>query len=190
MYGKFKTQLDPFWHCYIPPILFSSNPFPSAKSFQFMNFSEAMLYENYLTSDFHTLLFQACLPTRQNGVENRDKAYCAENFIINSHHVLVATRVLDTQFFINVAEIAPVLSPFSPLPSLPTFSTDITIFVFVGSNTLQLFFGVKNSLCRAPCLFTRNWVKDAMICQAIQLSTTIGSRMAQPLERFSISCRN
>ena len=22
-----------------------------------------------------TLLFQACLPTRQNGVENRDKAY-------------------------------------------------------------------------------------------------------------------
>ena len=23
-----------------------------------------------------TLLFQACLPTRQNGVENRDKAYC------------------------------------------------------------------------------------------------------------------
>ena len=32
-----------------------------------MNFSEAMFYENYLTSDFHT---------RQNGVENRDKAYC------------------------------------------------------------------------------------------------------------------
>ena len=35
-----------------------------------------MFYENYLTSDFiQTLLFQACLPTRQNGVENRDKAY-------------------------------------------------------------------------------------------------------------------
>ena len=33
---------------------FSFNPFPSAKSFQFMNFSEAMFYENYLTSDFHT----------------------------------------------------------------------------------------------------------------------------------------
>ena len=25
-----------------------------------------------------TLLFQACLPTRQNGVENRDKAYSFE----------------------------------------------------------------------------------------------------------------
>ena len=24
-----------------------------------------------------TQLFQACLPTRQNGVENRDKAYCS-----------------------------------------------------------------------------------------------------------------
>ena len=24
-----------------------------------------------------TLLFQACLPTPQNGVENRDKAYCS-----------------------------------------------------------------------------------------------------------------
>ena len=33
---------------------FSFNPFPSAKSFQFMNFSEAMFYENYLTSDFRT----------------------------------------------------------------------------------------------------------------------------------------
>ena len=30
MYGKFKTRLDAFWH--------------SAKSFQFMNFSEAMFY--------------------------------------------------------------------------------------------------------------------------------------------------
>ena len=33
---------------------FSQNPFPNAKSFQFMNFLEAMFYENYLTSDFHT----------------------------------------------------------------------------------------------------------------------------------------
>ena len=28
--------------------------FSSAKSFQFMNFSEAMFYENYLKLDFHT----------------------------------------------------------------------------------------------------------------------------------------
>ena len=56
---------------------FSQNLFPSAKSFQFMNFPDAIFYENYFTSDFRTtLLFQACLPTRQNGVENRDKAYC------------------------------------------------------------------------------------------------------------------
>ena len=46
-----------------------------------MNFSETMFYENYLTWDFHTnwLLFQACLPTRQNGVENRDKAYSSRH---------------------------------------------------------------------------------------------------------------
>ena len=30
----------------------SLNPFPRAKSFQFTNFSEAMFYENYLTSDY------------------------------------------------------------------------------------------------------------------------------------------
>ena len=35
-------------------IFFFLNSFSSAKSFQFMNFSEAMFYENYLTSDFHT----------------------------------------------------------------------------------------------------------------------------------------
>ena len=41
-----------------------------------MNFSEAMFYENYLTSDFHTnTVISACLPICQNGVENRDKAY-------------------------------------------------------------------------------------------------------------------
>ena len=41
-----------------------------------MNFSEAVFYEHYLTSDFHThCYFKTCLPTRQSGVENRDKAY-------------------------------------------------------------------------------------------------------------------
>ena len=43
-----------------------------------MNFSEAMFYENYLTSDFHTntvISRRVCFNTRQNGVENRDKAY-------------------------------------------------------------------------------------------------------------------
>ena len=57
--------------------LFSLNRFPITKSFQFMNFSQAMFYENYLTSDsfIKTLLFQTSLPTRQNGVKNRDRAY-------------------------------------------------------------------------------------------------------------------
>ena len=34
-----------------------------------------------------TLLFQACLPTRQNGVENRDKAYyLVEQDLVTSVH--------------------------------------------------------------------------------------------------------
>ena len=45
--GRFLSQLH-------PSIFFSLNPFPSAKSFQFMNFPEAIVYKNYLTSDFHT----------------------------------------------------------------------------------------------------------------------------------------
>ena len=41
-----------------------------------MNFSEAMFYENYLTSDFHTNTVNSSpFAYRQNGVENRDKAY-------------------------------------------------------------------------------------------------------------------
>ena len=44
-----------------------------------MNFSEAMFYEHYLTLDFHTdkhcYFKTSSLPTRQNGVENSDKAY-------------------------------------------------------------------------------------------------------------------
>ena len=31
-----------------------------------------------------TLLFQACLPTRQNGVENRDKAYMRFSFDVGN----------------------------------------------------------------------------------------------------------
>ena len=41
-----------------------------------MNFSEAMFYENYLRSDFHTntVILSLFGLTRQNGVENRDNA--------------------------------------------------------------------------------------------------------------------
>ena len=52
---------------------FSYNPFPSAKSFQFMNFSEAMFYENDIGFPYKHCYFMKCLPTRQNGVENRDR---------------------------------------------------------------------------------------------------------------------
>ena len=51
-----------------------------------MNFSEVMFYENYLTSDFHTVkhfYFKMCLPTHQDGFQNRDKVYCLGNCSIN-----------------------------------------------------------------------------------------------------------
>ena len=34
-----------------------------------------------------TLLFQACLPTRQNGVENRDKAYSSSSPVISTLYI-------------------------------------------------------------------------------------------------------
>ena len=41
-----------------------------------MNFSEAMFYENYLTSDSHTnTVISSLFAYPSNGVENRDKAY-------------------------------------------------------------------------------------------------------------------
>ena len=66
------------WHSYIPSnFFFLTSPFSSAKSVQFMNFSEAMFYENYLTSDFHTntvisSMFAYSSKWRR---ENCDKAY-------------------------------------------------------------------------------------------------------------------
>ena len=48
MYGKFNTRLDALWYSYISHFFFV-NPFPSTKRFQFIN-----VYENYLTSNFHT----------------------------------------------------------------------------------------------------------------------------------------
>ena len=55
MYGKFKTRPGRFLAQLHPSnFFFLKNPFTSAKSFQFMNFSEAMFYESYLTLDFHT----------------------------------------------------------------------------------------------------------------------------------------
>ena len=75
-YGKFETRLDAFWHSYIPPIFFLKI------LFLVPNVSNSWLFQKrcFMKIIWHriskqTLLFRACLPTRQNGVENRDKAY-------------------------------------------------------------------------------------------------------------------
>ena len=45
--GRFLAHVN-------PSDFFFLKSFSGAKSFQFINFSEAMFYENYLTSNFHT----------------------------------------------------------------------------------------------------------------------------------------
>ena len=81
------------------PVFFSRELFLVAVHSWFAiqtNVWKAMFFENYLTSDFHTntaCYFKTCLPTRQNGVENRDKAYCslywpASNFPQQNHYVI------------------------------------------------------------------------------------------------------
>ena len=44
------------------------------------NFGMVSKYEANLYA-----VFQACLPTRQNGIENRDKAYCLCVFVGNNN---------------------------------------------------------------------------------------------------------
>ena len=80
-----------------------------------MNISEAMFYENYLTSDFHTnTVISSLLPTRQNGVENRDKAYFTGrlmNFVKNKNRhsglknfkIITATFIAESLGFISFA---------------------------------------------------------------------------------------
>ena len=60
---------------------FPYNPFPSAKSFQFMNFSEAKFYENYLTSDFHTNTVISRLFAYSS--KWRDKAYVTAGLCVS-----------------------------------------------------------------------------------------------------------
>ena len=61
-----------------------------------MNFSAAMFYENYLTSvSIQTLLFQACLPTRQNGVENRGVVHS------KMMHILVQEFVSSRKYVVS-----------------------------------------------------------------------------------------
>ena len=74
--GKFKTRPDAFWHSYIPPISFLKILFLVPKvshSWIFLKWCFMKIIWHRIS--IQTLLFQGCLPTRQNGVENRDKAY-------------------------------------------------------------------------------------------------------------------
>ena len=46
-----------------------------------------------------TLLFHACLPTRQNGVENRDNAYCI--FFIGRYLMLSSYQISFNMTYLN-----------------------------------------------------------------------------------------
>ena len=60
--------------------------FPSAKSFQYINCSELMFYENYSTLDFHTNTVVS-----RRGFQNHDKVY----YIRGTHSLLeVAIHVI------------------------------------------------------------------------------------------------
>ena len=57
-----------------------------------MNCSGAKFYENYLTSNFHTntVIFKTChVPTRQNGVGNRDKSIITASEIYTEENCLL-----------------------------------------------------------------------------------------------------
>ena len=86
MYGKFKTRLDAFWHSYIP-LIFFLNSFSLCQKFPIHEFFRSDVLWELFDIGFpykHCLIFQACLPTRQYGVENRDKTYTCEDAEIES----------------------------------------------------------------------------------------------------------
>ena len=77
MYGKFQTRLDAFCRSYVHPsnfflkILFLVPKVSNSWIFQKRCFMKIIWHRIFI----QTLLFQACLPNRQNGVGNLDKAY-------------------------------------------------------------------------------------------------------------------
>ena len=69
-------RLDAMWPSNIPPIFFLKILFLVTKVFNSLFFQKRCFTKIFWHRiSIQTLLFQACLPTRQNGVENRDKAY-------------------------------------------------------------------------------------------------------------------
>ena len=67
--GRFLSQLHPY--NFVLKILFLVPKVSNSWIFQKRCFMKIIWHR----ISIQTLLFQACLPTRQNGVENRDKAY-------------------------------------------------------------------------------------------------------------------
>ena len=72
--GRFLAQLHP--SKFFPKILFLVPKVSDSWIFQKQCFMKII----WRRISIQTLLFQACLPTRQNGVENRDKVYTARHY--------------------------------------------------------------------------------------------------------------
>ena len=94
MTGRFLSQLHP--SNFVLKILFLVPKVSNSWIFQKRCFMKIIWH----WISIQTLLFQACLPTRQNGVENRDKAYLSprlETQLLQFHHTcykkLIKTRV-------------------------------------------------------------------------------------------------
>ena len=84
MHGKFKTRLDAFWHSYIPQFFFLKILFLVPKVSNSWIFQRRFFIKIiWHRISIQTLLFHARLPPRQNGVENRDKAYCIHSRLLS-----------------------------------------------------------------------------------------------------------
>ena len=93
MYGNFKTQLDAFWQSFIPPIFFLNIVYLVPKVSNSSIFQKRCFMKIiwHLIS-IQTLLFQTCLPTLQNGVKNRHKAYWHRVVICNRCFRLISVK--------------------------------------------------------------------------------------------------
>ena len=80
--GRFLAQLHPF--NFFLKILFLFQKFPIHEFFR-GDVLWKLFVIGFPYKHCWSLLFQTCLPTRQNGVENRDKAYCLCIFVGNNN---------------------------------------------------------------------------------------------------------
>ena len=86
--GRFLSQLHP--SNFVLKILFLVPIVSNSWIFQKRCFMKIIWHR----ISIQTLLFQACLPTRQNGVENRDKAYSAMSiFLCRNGEIKIAPKL-------------------------------------------------------------------------------------------------